>query len=480
MIQRGHLGSCILALVACGGGASTPERAAARSSEAKPEVAPKLEAPPPAAPEVCAAAERHGGDLHWFDDDYAGALACARAKGVPLVLDLWAPWCHTCLSMQAYVLTDPRLADADRRFVFAALDTDREANAPVVARFPPQAWPTFFVVSSVDESIATRFVGAATVEQFQQFLADGERAARAVDDDALPAHEAAARRGDRGAARKQWAEAAEAYGVALAQAPADWVRGPDVMVSLIAARVRGESWDRCAEVVDTYLGKTGSSASATDFSVHTLACAAAQTDAARTAALREAVVQRLAALVDDAAAPLSIDDRADAMSVLRNALDALGRKDEARTIATRQRKLLDDAVAHTSDPRETMMYNWPRAEVYAYLGVPLELVAALERNARELPDEYDPPYRLAWLLLQAGKPDDARAWAETAAAKAYGPRKARAQGLLADVAHARGDVEAERAARAAVVATLESLPVEARNPEALDKARKDLDALAVP
>jgi hypothetical protein len=27
-----------------------------------------------------------------FGDDYAAALAQARARGVPLVVDVWAPW----------------------------------------------------------------------------------------------------------------------------------------------------------------------------------------------------------------------------------------------------------------------------------------------------------------------------------------------------------------------------------------------------
>ena len=124
-----------------------------------------------------------------------------------------------------------------------------------------------------------------------------------------------------------------------------------------------------------------------------------------------------------------------------------------------------------------MTYNWPRAEVYAYLGVPLELVPALERSAKDLPQEYDPPYRLAWLFLQAAKPDDARTWAERAVELAYGPRKARAQGLLADIHAARRDVEAQRTARAAALATLEALPEGARNPEAIAKAKSDLAAV---
>lgn len=431
-----------------------------------------------AEPDACTGAEREGGPLRWFHDDYPAALACARAKGLPLAIDMWAPWCHTCLSMQAYVLTDDRLADYDRRYVFLALDTDRETNASAVAKFPPAAWPTFFAISSVDESIQSRFVGAASVEQFAQFLADGERGHQALAGGELPAHEAAARDGDRASAKKEWTTASHAYATALASAPQEWPRAPDVMVSLIASHGRAKDWSACAEVATKYLASTGSSASASDFAAHAIGCAAELADAAAAKALRETVVARLGALVDDANAPLSVDDRSDALMYIRQALDALGRKDEAKKAAERQRALLDDASAKAADPHVAMTYNWPRAEVYAYLGVPLELVPALERSAKDLPKEYDPPYRLAWILLQAKKYDDARSWAEQATSLAYGPRKARAQGMLAEIEKARGNVEAERAARAAALATLEALPEAARNPDAIAKAKADLAAVA--
>lgn len=423
----------------------------------------------------CSGADHKVGALHWFHDDYAGALACAKGKGVPLAIDMWAPWCHTCLSMQAYVLTDERFADYDRRFVFLALDTDRELNAAPVAKFPPAAWPTFFVVSPVDESIQSRFVGGGTVEQILGFLDDGERGHQALQGGQLAAHEAAAREGDRAASRKDWRAARAAYAEALAQAPAGWARGPDTMVSLAAATVRDKAWDECDDVALRWLDATGSSASATDFAAHALGCASSHPDAATKTALHEAVAKRLAAIADDRNAALSIDDRSDALMYLRQTLDTLGRKDEARAAAERQRVLLDTAAGKAS-PHEAMMYNWPRAELYAYLDRELELVPALEASANALPKEYDPPYRLAWLLLEAGKPDDARRWAEQAETLAYGPRKARVQGLLAQIHAKRGDRPAERAARAAVLATLEALPVEARDPQAIAKAKDDLDA----
>ncbi len=32
------------------------------------------------------------GTLHFIQDDYARALADARARNVPLVVEVWAPW----------------------------------------------------------------------------------------------------------------------------------------------------------------------------------------------------------------------------------------------------------------------------------------------------------------------------------------------------------------------------------------------------
>ena len=78
------------------------------------------------------------GPIAWFEDDYPAALACAKASGRPLVVDMWAPWCHTCLSMSATVLVDASLAPLADRFVWVGLDTDREINAAAVGKFALQ------------------------------------------------------------------------------------------------------------------------------------------------------------------------------------------------------------------------------------------------------------------------------------------------------------------------------------------------------
>ncbi|MBV9949383.1 MAG: thioredoxin family protein, partial [Myxococcales bacterium] len=38
-----------------------------------------------------------------MEDDYPRALAEARARHLPLFVDAWAAWCHTCLSVRSYV-----------------------------------------------------------------------------------------------------------------------------------------------------------------------------------------------------------------------------------------------------------------------------------------------------------------------------------------------------------------------------------------
>jgi len=428
--------------------------------------------------QACAAVhEATQGPLRWFHDDYPAALACARQRSLPIVIDLWAPWCHTCLSMKHYVFTDPGLAPLAERFVWLAADTDKSQNAELLRRFPPAAWPTFYVIST-DESVQARLVGAASLAQLRAFLDQGEaghldaRSASGglVADSPL----ARVRTGDRAAASGDYAAADVAYGAALAAAPADWSRRADVLVAQIAARYRSEAWARCAELGDAAMARTGHSASAADFAYYAVSCADHLEDRGAARALWEKAAVRLTPLLDDATAPLSVDDRSDAMRIQREIYERLDRNDAARALAERQRQLLDQAATAAPSPRAAMTFNWPRAEVYVYLGRGAELIPDLERSVAALPEEYDPPYRLAWVALKLGRHDLALANAERALALVYGPRKARAQWLVADIQQARGDRVAARTALRTVVEIYAALPPGQAQPAAEARARAAL------
>jgi len=420
--------------------------------------------------------------MPWIADDLPAALACAKQRKVPVVIDEWAPWCHTCLSMQSTVFTDASFKSDVARFVFAALDTDKEANAAAIAKYPPSAWPTFYVIgedrsSGASDAVLARFVGAASLAQFHAFLDAGIKAqqggAAGADAHLLGA--------ERAIAVKDLATAEQELSAALAQAPADWSRRPDALTSLISTKRKRKDVAGCLDVADRSLDATGNAAAATDFIVSAMMCAdeakADPAQKARVAKLRERAAARLAKLVADDRAPLSVDDRSDALANLREIDDALGKHAEARATAQRQRALLDDAAAKASSPMAAMTYNWQRCEVYTYLGVPLEMVPALEKSARDLPREYDPRSRLGWIYLQAGKLPEAAKWTDEALALVYGPRKARVLAQRVEIAQKQGDKVAEKKYRQQTVQLWESLPEGQSSPEALAKAKEALAAL---
>ena len=264
---------------------------------------------------------------------------------------------------------------------------------------------------------------------------------------------------------------------------------------MISAFYKGGDYLGCFALARREMENTGNSASAADFLYYGANCAsklsdsetagettpgAEPPDAAQIEAFRQAAVARLTKLADDQQAPLSADDRSETLRIAREIKDALGDKEGARALAEKQRALLDEAAAAAPTAFAAMTFNWPRAEVYVYLDRAAELLPDLHKSVEALPNEYDPPYRLAWIHMNLGQHDKALAMAEKALALGYGPRKARIQNMIAQVHKARGDIDAERAAREAVVAIYRALPDGQKLPGALAQAEQALAALDKP
>jgi tetratricopeptide (TPR) repeat protein len=320
--------------------------------------------------------------------------------------------------------------------------------------------------------VLARFVGAATVDQFHELLDSGRRAASG----SMAAADTRMLGAERAMAKKDYVTADEELTATLATAPAAWLRRPEVIYYLQMAKQKKGDMAGCADVSDKHLDEVGQTAIATNFWATAIDCANAQ----KNTALRDRAMTKLQTILATNDAPLSVDDRAEALGYLRDALDEAGKKDEAKAMAEKARVHLDEAFAAAKTPFEKMTYIWPRADVYAYLGRPLDLVADYEKLAADLPKEYDPRARLGWLYLKAGKAPEAAKWTDEALALVYGPRKGRLLSQRAEIAKLAGDKPTEKKFREEAVKLWESLPEGQQNAGALATAKEALAAVDAP
>jgi thiol-disulfide isomerase/thioredoxin len=428
--------------------------------------APVTKTNPPSGPDCAKAVAK--GPIKWIEDDFAAAVACAQVMNAPIILDLWAPWCHTCIAMQTTVFLDPSFAAMADKFVFAALDTDRESNAAAVAKFSTSAWPTFYVIDPKQQVLA-RFVGAATLQEFQGFMQAGTRAAAG----GIAAADARLLGAERALAARDLDTADEELTAAIAAAPPTWPRRAEALGSLLLTKYKQDEQMACIELADKYMDAVGASAIATNFWSTAVSCAGKREKEVpeKSKEIRERAIAKLRAAIDDPKAPLSVDDRGEALGYLRDALDDAGKKDEAKQVAERLRAHVDEAWAKAPTPFARMAFLWPRAEAYAYLERPVDLVPDFEKLAAELPTEYDPPARIGWLYLRGGKLAEAATWTDKALAMVYGPRKGRLLMQRADIALAAGDRLLERRYRSEAVMLFETLTEGQQQPDALAKAK---------
>ncbi|MET0406307.1 MAG: thioredoxin family protein, partial [Cystobacter sp.] len=209
------------------------------------------------------------GSLPFIENDYPRAIAEAKARGIPVFVDTWAPWCHTCRSMRAYVFTDAALARHAQRFVWLELDTDRPDSAAFLEKYPVEFWPTFFILDPREEKALVRFAGSATVPQLEKLFEDGERAYQG----GAKGPEALLARGDALYGEGKSAEAADVLAQALAEAPADWSRRARALESLLSAQYGAKRHEACARTALAELPRVPPSASWANATAMGLSCA---------------------------------------------------------------------------------------------------------------------------------------------------------------------------------------------------------------
>jgi tetratricopeptide (TPR) repeat protein len=381
--------------------------------------------------------------------------------------------------MRAFVFTDGALKGQAGRFVWLAIDTEKEKNAPVQQKYPIDAWPTFLVVDPKAERVALRWVGGATVAQLQRILDDGRLAV--LGGGAGQGPEPAFARAERLYGERSFREAASAYQEALKLAPPDWPRYSRAVESLLFALASAKDCAAALKVAREALPKLRETPSALNLAGTGLSCARAlpETDASRadTVAFFEGAAREVIA---DPKVVAAADDRSGVYFELLEARKAVKDEAGARRTAAEWAAFLDAEAAKATSPEARTVFDSHRLSAYIEMGEPQRAIPMLEASERDFPRDYNPPARLAYAYKQLKRWDEALAASDRALALAYGPRKIQILLTRADVFQGRGDKAKARATLEEALATARALPAGQRSEATIAALEKRIAALDAP
>lgn len=381
--------------------------------------------------------------------------------------------------MREFVFPDPSLTSRAGQFVWLAINIEDEKNAPFLLKFPGEGVPIFAVVDPRDESVALRLVGSMTVPQLHAFL-DNARMAMAGGGSGEKADQAL-RAADQHYGARRYAEAAEAYRLALGQAPADWPHHGRAVESLLFAHQQTKAFDRCVDLAQTALPRLVGTPTELTAAMMGLDCAlklesGVPVEAGRVAAL-EAEVRRVVA---DPKLAAAADDVSSAYITLLDARRQSKDEPGARRTVEEWVAYLDKAAARAETPGQRAVFDSHRLSAYLELGQPERAIPMLEASERDFPQDYNPPARLAAAYQALKEWDKALAAADRALLRIYGPRKLRVLDLKAEVLKSKGDLPGARRTLEEAVAFAEALPPGQRSEGRVAGLRKKLESWKEP
>jgi tetratricopeptide (TPR) repeat protein len=382
--------------------------------------------------------------------------------------------------MREFVFPDPSLTSRAGQFVWLAINTEDEKNAPFLVKFPGEAVPTFAVVDPKDESVVLRLVGSMTVPQLHAFL-DNARIAIAAGGGSGRQADDALRAADQDYGRRRYAEAAEAYRRALDQAPAQWPPYGRAVEALLYSYQQTAAYDRCVEQAQDALKRLLGTPSELTAATTGLDCALALKDDApdkmQRVAAREADVRRIVA---DPKVSGAADDVSAAYGSLLEARQKAKDEAGARRTAEEWAAYLEGAARRAQTPGQRAVYDSHRLTVYLELGQPERAIPMLEASQKAFPRDYNPPARLAAAYQAMKEWDKALASANRALLFIYGPRKLRVLDIKAEVLKSKGDVAAARRTLQEAVAFADALPPGQRSEGRVAALRKKLESWKEP
>jgi tetratricopeptide (TPR) repeat protein len=376
--------------------------------------------------------------------------------------------------MRAFVFTDRALRRRAGQFVWLSIDTEKQGNAPFLTKFPVEAWPSFYVLDPATEKVSLRWVGGATVRQVEKILDDGRKAVRGGEKGV----EEILARADGFYGEGKNADAVREYRNALLHAPENWPRYGRAVESLLFALQRVHDEKGCADTAREAFPRLRRTSSAANVAATGLDCALSlkAEDPARSS-LAAALAADSREIVSARRPDIAADDISSVYEVL--AAEREGARDEEgrKKVLSERAAFLEREAARAKNPEARAVFDSHRLSTYLALGEPVRAIPMLEASERDLPDDYNPPARLAAAYKAMKQYDEALAASDRALGKAYGPRKVGILQTRADIFTARGDAQAARKTMEETVQYADSLPPGQRSDKTVATLKKKLEAM---
>lgn len=364
------------------------------------------------------------------EDDYAKALAEAKKTKKLLFIDAWAPWCHTCVFMREHVLNQPSFKRFEKDVVFAGIDTEKTSNAPFLEKFPVNIWPTLFFIDPNTETLVFKWIGSADAAQMKGLLVAAKQKSGGV-------HEA-----DALLAQGKSQEAAEKYVASLKAEKGD--AAVRATLSLLNALSSAKQHGDCARTANEQLPSLKATGDRINALTWGLSCAM---ELPKEVADRDTL---LSSLVKQATAALTLEGAfADDVSGLYELLvdERRAAKDDAAvmTLARAWLTFLETAAGKATTPAARAVFD-PHRLLAAMASKQLDrVIPALEQSEKDLPNDFNPPARLAIAHKELGQFAEATADIGRALAKnTGGPRRVRLFEVQASILGAQGDLAGQK------------------------------------
>lgn len=383
--------------------------------------------------------------------------------------------------MRAYVFTDASLSRQAGRFVWLAINSEKAKNASIRKKFPIPALPTYLIVDPTDETVLLRWVGSATIQQLHRMLDDGvlalERRRRKAPGDESDVHLALA---DSLYGAGQDSAAAEHYQRALSSAAANWRSFPRATEALLFSLSQTDAYERCASTAFEAYPRLAGTPSGANVAASGLGCAIElPADHPRRQEWIDHFEAATRKAVADTSLPIAGDDRSGLYIALLDARDAAKDSVGQRQVAREWASFLESAAARAPTPDARAVFDSHRLSAYIEIDEPERAIPMLEASERDLPDDYNPPARLATAYKALSRWKEALAASDRAMAKAYGPRKILIYRTRADIYLGAGDAAGARRTLDEAIAHAESLPDGQRNPRTIEALKKQRDGIKV-